>query len=146
MGNGESAAPASANPGGESSDARQPAVARVPVLVIDDNVLAAETLGELLRLEGFDVRVATSGRKALATLDAFHARVVLLDIGMPDMNGHDVAREIRARGDQLPVTIIAISGWGQPLDKARSLEAGIDHHLTKPVDAAAILSIIGSVV
>jgi signal transduction histidine kinase/ActR/RegA family two-component response regulator len=103
------------------------------MLVVDDNADGADSLGLLLEMLGADVRVVYDGHAALEALDTFQPSVVLLDVGMPDLDGYEVARRMRARaGNQL--TIIAITGWGQPDDRARSREAGFDEHLTKPPD------------
>jgi len=103
------------------------------VLVVDDNVDAADTLAALLAGTGDEVRTATSGAAALAILDHFTPEVALLDIGLPDTSGYDLARSLRARFGSR-ITLIAITGWGQDADRARAAAAGFDHHLTKPVD------------
>jgi CheY-like chemotaxis protein len=90
-------------------------------------------MAALLEGSGDEVRTATSGADALAVLDQFTPEVALLDIGLPDVSGYELARKVRARlGER--VTLIAITGWGQDADRARAAEAGFDHHLTKPVD------------
>jgi len=112
-----------------------PSLPRRRILVVDDNADAAQSLAKLLsRLYGQEVRVAHDGPEALAILGAFRPEVVLLDIGMPGMDGHEVARAIRARPRGGEVVIAALTGWGQEGDRRRSREAGIDHHLVKPVD------------
>ncbi|HEY7474465.1 MAG TPA: ATP-binding protein [Vicinamibacterales bacterium] len=103
------------------------------MLVVDDNADGADSLGLLLEMLGADVRVVYDGHAALEALDTFQPSVVLLDVGMPDLDGYEVARRMRARGGN-QLTIIAITGWGQPDDRARSREAGFDEHLTKPPD------------
>jgi CheY-like chemotaxis protein/two-component sensor histidine kinase len=104
------------------------------ILVVDDNTDAAETLGELLTALGAIVSVAHSGRAALAELDRFDPDSVVLDIGMPGMDGYEVAERIRASADHHDVLIIALTGWGQEHDQRRSAAAGIDHHVVKPPD------------
>ena len=105
------------------------------VLVVDDNVDAAQSLARLLsRLYDQDVRVAHDGYRAVALAEEFRPEVVLLDIGMPGMDGYEVARRLRARPDLQDVTIIALTGWGQEGDRARTKEAGFDIHIVKPVD------------
>ena len=111
------------------------------VLVVDDNSDAAESLAMLLEVRGNEVQVAYDGLEALDKEGEFNPQVVLLDIGMPKMSGYEVARRIRAaRGDA--VMIVAITGWGQEDDRRRAREAGFDHHFTKPVDFAALISLI----
>jgi len=102
--------------------------------VVDDNQDAAESMRLLLRQVGAEVRVAHDGPQALATFDACRPRMVLLDIGMPGMDGYEVARRIRASGRNPRPAIVALTGWGQEQDRARAREAGFDHHLVKPVD------------
>ena len=109
---------------------------RARVLVVDDNVDAADTLGEVLQLFGHDVRIVYTGEDALSTLDDFHPDCALLDIGLPGINGHELAMRIRASSN-VSVSgcrLVAISGWGSPQDRQRSAEAGFDAHHTKPVD------------
>jgi two-component system CheB/CheR fusion protein len=117
---------------------RQPGAGRPPrrrVLVVDDNVDAATSLVRILsRLYGQDVRVAHDGPEALRSAEEFLPEVVILDIGMPGMDGYEVARRLRGRPGTSAATIIALTGWGQGADRARSKEAGFDHHLVKPVD------------
>jgi PAS domain S-box-containing protein len=108
------------------------------VLVVDDNVDAAETLVMLLRLDGHDTRYAHSGADGLRIADAFLPDVVFLDIGMPGMSGHDVARNLRRDARFERTLLVAASGWGGDGDKRLSLEAGFDLHLTKPVSADAV--------
>ena len=111
----------------------------IRVMVVDDNLDAAETLGKLIALEGCAVRVLDNGPSALAELDAFNPHVVLLDIGMPGMDGYEVARRIvESKGKQRP-RLIAVTGWGGPEDRRRSADAGFDHHFVKPVATNALL-------
>jgi signal transduction histidine kinase/CheY-like chemotaxis protein len=112
-------------------------VARFPalrILVVDDNVDAGDTLAALLTALGSSVSVARSGRAALAALRVFRPDVVLMDIGMPEMDGYEVARSIRAMPDHDDVLLVALSGWGQADDQRRSRGAGFDHHLVKPLE------------
>jgi CheY-like chemotaxis protein len=112
------------------------------ILVADDNVDAADSLAELLRLGGHEVRVAYDGEQALQTFRAFEPAAALLDIGMPHLSGLDVVQAIRRlpAGDR--AVLIAITGWGQEPDRQRALAAGFDHHLTKPTDPAALQALI----
>ena len=104
------------------------------ILVVDDNVDAAETLSRLLRLSAHEVRVAHDGLAALAAAREMNPDVVLLDIGLPKLDGLQVARNLRARAEGPRPLLVAISGFGQAEDRARTAAAGFDHHLTKPVD------------
>jgi CheY-like chemotaxis protein len=117
----------------------EPAAHRI--LVVDDNRDSAESLALLLRLSGHDVRTAHDGVHAVDLAGEFGPEVVLLDIGLPGMNGYDAARGIRAHlGSE--VTIVAMTGWGQAEDRRRSSEAGFDPHLVKPVDHDLLRRII----
>ena len=112
------------------------------ILVVDDNRDAAETLGALLSGLGATVSVADSGPAALEILKTFQADVVLLDIGMPGMDGYEVSRRIRATPDRGSVLLIALTGWGQADDLRRSRAAGFDHHLVKPPDVDKLRDIL----
>ena len=112
------------------------------VLVVDDNRDAAESLGMLLKLLGADVRVVFSGPEALEAVAREKPAVVLLDIGMPGMNGHEVAARIRELPDTQDVKLIALTGWGQEKDRRRSELAGFDHHLIKPADVDALQTLL----
>lgn len=103
------------------------------ILVADDNHDAATALSLQLRFAGHDVRTVYDGLEALSVGDAFHPDVVLLDVGMPRMNGYEAARQIRARPWGARTRLIALTGWGQPQDRAHSAAAGFDVHLVKPV-------------
>ena len=113
------------------------------VLVVDDNADSAESLSLLLELMGHTVRTAHDGEEALEQAEAFRPELVLMDIGMPRMDGYEAARRLR----QLPwaegVVIVALTGWGQDEDKRRSEEAGFDQHLIKPVDPTALEALLG---
>lgn len=115
------------------------------ILVVDDNRDAANSLGALLQMLGADVRVVHDGEAALDAFDAFRPRVTLLDIGMPGMDGYEVARRIRARPDARSAALIALTGWGQEKDRQRTAEAGFDCHLTKPVDINTVAAALASV-
>jgi signal transduction histidine kinase/CheY-like chemotaxis protein len=112
------------------------------ILLIDDNVDAAESLAAVLRVLGAEVRVANDGRAALAAFRAAAPRVVVLDIGMPGMDGYEVAREIRRTEAGRRTRIIALTGWGQEEDRRRAHDVGIDHHLTKPADVDVLRSLL----
>ncbi|MBB3259381.1 signal transduction histidine kinase/DNA-binding response OmpR family regulator [Paraburkholderia bannensis] len=108
------------------------------ILIVDDNRDAADSLGVLLELLGAQVRIVRDGKAALAMFDSWPPDVVLLDIGMPGMDGYEVARRARAHPASAAVLLIALTGWGQDEDRRRSKEAGIDFHLVKPVDMRAL--------
>jgi two-component system, chemotaxis family, CheB/CheR fusion protein len=109
-------------------------VAVLRILIADDNRDAADSLSMLLRLSGHDIKIARSGGEALAIADQFRPDVGIIDIGMPDMDGYEVARRIRHEAWGETMTLIAVTGWGQADDKRRALAAGFDRHMTKPVD------------
>ncbi len=117
----------------------------VAVLVVDDNRDAGDSLGQVLSLLGAEVRVARDGREALETFALFQPSVVLLDIGMPEMNGYEVARAIRSRFPQARTTLVALTGWGQEDDRRRAHDAGFEHHLVKPADLDALRALLASV-
>jgi len=114
------------------------------VLVVDDNVDAAQSLAILLRLHGHHVRIAYGGEQALTAVAAEKPDLALLDIGMPGMNGYEVARQLRDRHGTGDLTLVALTGWGQEQDRRRSKEAGFDHHLTKPVELATLQAVLES--
>ena len=110
------------------------------ILVVDDNQDAAETMAGLLALDGHAVALAHDGVQALEQATGFRPSVVLLDIGLPGMNGYEVAQRLRALPGGERLRLVAITGWGQEGDRARARAAGFDLHLTKPVDHAALLA------
>jgi signal transduction histidine kinase/CheY-like chemotaxis protein len=112
------------------------------VLVADDNRDAAESLAEVLRIEGHDVTLAFDGESALQEFRRVAPEIALLDIGMPRMSGNEVARAIRASPDGQSTVLVAITGWGQQRDRAAAKDAGFDFHFTKPVDPAKVLRLI----
>jgi len=114
------------------------------ILIVDDNRDAANTLGDLLQLIGAEARVVYDGATALEALGEFRPSVVLLDLGMPGMDGYEVARRIRAQPQTRDTTLIALTGWGEASDRQRSRQAGFQHHLVKPVDADAMQAVLAS--
>ena len=114
------------------------------ILVIDDNTAAATTLAKLLALEGHQVTIACDGPSGLERVTLDRPEIVFLDIALPDLNGYDVATQIRTRHGQ-EVTLVALTGFGQIEDKLRAFEAGFDHHLTKPADLATFTALIASI-
>lgn len=120
-------------------DAARPCEHHLKILVADDNIDAAEMLSLLLKSSGAEVRTAFDGDEALRLADEFTPDVAILDIGMPKLDGHEIARRIRLRPWGRRALLIALTGWGQTRDRARSSEAGFDTHLTKPVDLQRLL-------
>ena len=114
------------------------------LLVVDDNVDAADSLAMLLRMLGHEVRVAHDGPAALEVVRGYLPQMVFLDIGMPGMNGHEVARRMRQLPGLANVWLAALTGWGQQEDRRRSAEAGFDHHLVKPVESKVIEELLAS--
>lgn len=108
------------------------------ILIVDDNKDSAQTLAMMLRLRGAEVSTAYDGLEAVQRAEQFQPNVILLDIGMPKLNGYDAARLIRAQPWSNGTVLIAMTGWGQEEDKRRAEEAGFDHHLTKPFEPAAL--------
>ena len=108
------------------------------ILVVDDNVDGAETLAMLLSLSGYDTRTAFDGPSALTAAAQYQPHVVFLDIGLPGMNGYEVARRLRTNPDLKAAHLIALTGWGTEEDQRKSRDAGFDAHLTKPVEPAAV--------
>jgi CheY-like chemotaxis protein len=116
------------------------------ILVVDDNVDAAQTLATMLATQGHDVRTAYGGSEALALVERWPPDAILLDIGMPDMNGYEVCRQLRAQHPAHQTLIVACTGWGQESDRARSHEAGFDEHLVKPIEPRAVTRLLQSIV
>ena len=114
------------------------------VLVADDNLDASETLALLLRFDGYEVHVAHDGLEAIELFERLQPDVAILDIGMPGLSGHEVAQRIRAHNTGRPVTLIALTGWGQKADKERAAESGFDFHFTKPVEPTQLSEVIKS--
>ncbi|MCW1923927.1 PAS domain S-box protein [Luteolibacter arcticus] len=114
------------------------------ILVTDDNVDSAESLGMFLELLGNDVSTANDGLHALEVAERFLPEVILLDIGMPKLNGYETCRRIREQTWGKKAILIAMTGWGQDEDKRRSDEAGFDHHLVKPVDTGDLVKLLAS--
>jgi two-component system, sensor histidine kinase len=112
------------------------------IMIVDDNRDAAESLSALLSALGAKVTVVHSGPDALDALDTADPDAVLLDIGMPGTDGYDVARQIRSTAAHADVLLIALTGWGQDEDRARSIRAGFDHHLVKPPDIDRLRSLL----
>lgn len=133
----ESTATDNDSPGGAKDTKR--------IMIVDDNGDAAQTLATLLSFDGYATSIANDGHTALKSFERFDPDIVLLDIGMPGMDGYEVARRLRGRRDGQRSKIIAVTGWGQEEDRVLSQAAGIDHHFVKPVDIAGLLKLIGEI-
>jgi PAS domain S-box-containing protein len=121
------------------SDDKRPTVSATHrILVVDDNRDSADSVAMLLSMKGNEVNTAHDGLEALQVVAAFQPDVVLLDIGLPKLNGYEVARRIREQPGGCNMMLIALTGWGQEEDRRRSKEAGFDHHLTKPIDFSVL--------
>jgi len=112
------------------------------VLVVDDNVDAAETLSALFEIKGHMVATVHDGIDAVGRAQSFLPQVVFLDIGLPGMNGYDVARALRSQQALDGVVLVALTGWGTDADRLKSDAAGFDHHLTKPVSFDEIVRLM----
>jgi two-component system, chemotaxis family, CheB/CheR fusion protein len=118
--------------------------AGLKILVVDDSRDAADTCAILLELSGHHVQTAYTGQRALELAESFRPHVLLLDIGLPDLDGYQLARKIRANQWGRGAVLIAVTGWGQEADRQRAFEAGFDQHLTKPIAAETVESLIQS--
>ncbi len=114
------------------------------VLIADDNRDAAESLGLLLEMEGHEVTIVHDGHEAIAAFEKMLPDAALLDIGMPGLNGYEIARFIRRSPHGRDVLLIAVTGWGQDNDKAQAVQAGFNHHFTKPVEPDALAHLLGA--
>jgi CheY-like chemotaxis protein/two-component sensor histidine kinase len=112
------------------------------LLVVDDNRDAADSLAMMLRLQGHEVRVANDGVAALEIMKTYRPALVFLDLGMPKMNGYEVARRLRGQPGLENIRLAALTGWGQQEDRRRTAEAGFDHHFVKPVEPNAIEALL----
>ena len=117
---------------------------RMKVLVVDDNEDAADSLAALLEIDGFDVRAVYDGAAAVAAVAQSQPDMVILDLGMPGMDGYETARAIRQRPGAERILLLALTGWGQGDARRRTLEAGFDHHLVKPVELEQIIRLAGA--
>ena len=124
------------------STGSEPITTAQRILVVDDNMDSAESLTVLLDLTGNETRRAYDGLEALIAAETFRPDVILLDIGLPELNGYDVARRIREQPWGQNMILVALTGWGQEEDRRRSREAGFNHHLTKPVDPIALKKLL----
>lgn len=114
------------------------------LLVVDDNQDAADSLAELLRLQGHEVRVAYSGVAALEMAKTYAPDVAFMDIGMPGMDGYEAARRMRQQPGPGKIVLAALTGWGQQEDRRRTAEAGFDHYLVKPPEREALDAVLAA--
>jgi len=121
-----------------------PASAARRILIVDDNEDGAESLAMLLKMTGHETETAHDGLEAVAAAERFRPEVVLLDIGLPKLNGYDASRRIRVQPWGKDMVLVAMTGWGQDEERVRSQEAGFDHHLVKPVDLDALTKLLAS--
>ena len=112
------------------------------VLVVDDHPDAAEIACALLELFGHQCAIATTGQQGLARAAEFEPDVAIVDIGLPDISGYEVARQLRASSSGRPLFLAALTGWGAPEDRDRAFAAGFDYHVTKPADAEKLREIL----
>jgi two-component system CheB/CheR fusion protein len=112
------------------------------ILVVDDNEDSAQSMSALLKLQGHEVALADAGRVALAAAQDTRPDVILLDIGMPDMNGYEVARQLRSQTSFSDTLLVAVTGYGRPSDVQQTQAAGFDHHLVKPIDYDKLESLL----
>ena len=132
-------------PGPASHLASVPSGGKLRILVADDNIDAADTLAALLEVMGHSVQQVHDGEAAVRAAGEFAPHLVLLDIGMPRLNGYEACRQIRSLPGAASMTLVAITGWGQPEDRRKSQDAGFDHHLVKPVDPEVLTEMIAQV-
>ena len=114
------------------------------ILVVDDNHDAAEMLSEVLRARGYDTRVAHDGPEALRVASAFQPETAFLDIGLPVMDGYELASRLREIPGLSTVRLVAVTGYGQESDRRRTRDAGFEHHMVKPVDLEALEDLVTS--
>jgi signal transduction histidine kinase/CheY-like chemotaxis protein len=130
---------------GAPEQVRQPARSKPRrILVVDDNVDQVQSLARLLKLQGHEVQIAHDGQNAVAAAAAFVPDLALVDIGLPVMNGYQVARRIREHPGLEDVVLVAQTGWGQEEDRRRSREAGFNHHLVKPVEIGVVQELLAA--
>ena len=108
------------------------------MLIVDDNQDAADTLALLLQFDGHETQAVYTSKDALERALSFNPELILLDIGLPEMNGYEVARKLRSLPGRKDIRLIAVTGYGQAVDRARAEQAGFDDHLMKPVESLAL--------
>lgn len=115
------------------------------ILIVDDNVDAADSIAMLLSMEGHETRTVNTARAALLAAPEFKPEVVLLDIGLPEMDGYEVARLLRTQNGAHDMRLVAVTGYGQPADRQRAHAAGFDEHMVKPVEPSVLQEFLSSV-
>ena len=115
------------------------------ILIAEDNRDSADSLKALLEALGYEAHISNDGESAVRSAGELRPDVIIMDIGLPGISGYEAARQVRALKPALPATIVALTGWGQQSDRQQSADAGIDHHLVKPLDLAALKQILDSV-
>jgi CheY-like chemotaxis protein len=119
-------------------------MSKLRILIVDDYADAAESMAMLLQMEGHDVETADCGMKAIERAHVFHPQVVLLDIGLPDLDGYEVAKRLRLLPETQDAILIALTGYGRAEDRERSQSAGFNHHLLKPVNLETLLALLST--
>lgn len=119
-------------------------VQRRRILIVDDNTDSVETMATLIRLSGHEIAVAHDGETALEKATSFQPEIVLLDVGLPGMDGYEVAERLRAIPENKKLVIVALTGYGKEEVRQRAMDAGFDYHFVKPVDFTALELLINS--
>jgi CheY-like chemotaxis protein len=129
---------------GDSGKPEEPAAleSALRILIVDDNRDSAESLAMMLHMLGHEIRVAHDGKQGADAAEDFRPAVVLLDIGLPSMNGYEVCRHIRSQPWGSEMIVVALTGWGQEEDRRKSSEAGFDHHIVKPINPRELMTIL----
>jgi CheY-like chemotaxis protein len=112
------------------------------IMVVDDDPDSTETLAMLIGTEGHEVQTANDGKRALQLADAFKPELILMDISMPGLNGYEIARCLQERPWAHCLSLVAVSGWGEPADKQRAVAAGFSCYLVKPVKSSELMAVI----
>jgi CheY-like chemotaxis protein len=135
-------APPASRPAQASVEASVETTVPHRILIADDNADSAESMGMLLRLMGNDVRIASDGLEAVEQAASFQPDIVLMDIGMPRLDGYEAARRIRNQDWSRDTLLVAVTGWGPSDDSEEATAAGFDHHFTKPLDPAELRRLV----
>jgi CheY-like chemotaxis protein len=128
----------------DRAPATAPALPGLRILIVDDNEDGAQSLAALLELQGHETSVAYRGTEVVPLAERFRPAVVLLDIGLPTINGYDVCRALRRQPWGAALVLIAVTGWGQEEDRRRSRAAGFDHHLVKPIEHGLLHEVLAA--
>lgn len=125
-----------------SNNEHSPSQPNLRILIVDDNRDGADSLAMMLKMFGNETKTAYDGEQAVELCMNYEPDVLLLDLGLPKLNGYDACRQIRQQSSRKPPVIIAQTGWGQEEDRQRTREAGFDYHMVKPIDPAALMSLL----